>query len=84
MKTRLLRKCRRKVGCKYRILTRKHKHKIHQIMKSSYGDMWCTVNYKDKWMAVTEDEFWISYRYSMIVEARRILGYRIFKIKTLG
>lgn len=76
MKTRLLRKCRREVGYKYRILTRKQKHKIYQI----YG-----YHGNDKgWGTVDEKRFWANYRWEMVMKAREILGDRIFNIKTLG
>lgn len=76
MKARLLRKVRRKVGSNYRILTRRHKQKIYQIWEyHGDGRGWCTVD---------ENRFWWDYRHDVFMEARRILGDRIFNIKYLG
>jgi hypothetical protein len=74
MKVKLLRRCRRRVGYKYRILTRKQKHKIYQIWEWR-GSGWGTVS---------EEAFWKNYRWEMVMEARNILGNKIFNIKTLG
>jgi len=76
MKTRLLRKVRRRIGYKYRILTRRNKHKIHQIWNWRGSHM--------GWSNVSEQQFWANYRWEMISEAKKILGDRIFRIKMLG
>jgi len=75
MKTRLLRKVRKRVGYRYRILTRKNTSK-YQI--------WGWGHQEIGWKDYPRHVFWSRYRYEVISEAKKILGDGIFKIKRLG